>query len=99
MPWNGGDTELREFFKKAIAMRQKLAALRRGDFRMVSAEAGSGLIVFARKLGGQKATVCINRGNERARIPELDGSVYWADGLDGKTLRGGGFGVFSSCEA
>ena len=51
MPWNGGDTGLRDFFKKTIAMRHDLPPLRRGTFRMVSAEQGSGLIVFARKLG------------------------------------------------
>lgn len=99
MPWNGGDAVLRAFFKKAIAMRHELAPLRRGDFRMVSAEAGSGLIVFTRKLDNQAVTVCINQGKESSDLPEISGSIYWADGLNDKTLKASGFAVFSSCEA
>jgi glycosidase len=99
MPWNGGDTDLRAFFKKAIAMRHELAPLRRGDFRMVSAEAGSGLIVFSRKLGNRKVTVCINHGKGSADLPDIAGSIYWADGLNDKTFKASGFAVFSSCEA
>ena len=96
MPWNGGDTELREFVKKAIAMRHELASLRRGDFRMISAEAESGLIVFARKLGGQTVTVCINRAPLPAALPAVAGRVYWAEGIHGNDLSGSGFAVFSS---
>ena len=99
MPWNGGDAELRAFFKKAIAMRHELAPLRRGDFRIVSAEQGSGLIVFIRKLGNQTVTVCINHGKGSVDLPEIAGSLYWSDGLNGKTLAASGFAVFSSCEA
>ena len=99
MPWNGGDVELYAFFKKAIAMRHELAPLRRGDFRLVSAEQGSGLIVFTRKLDNQTVTVCINHGKESAVLPDIVGSIYWANGLYGKTLKASGFAVFSSCEA
>lgn len=99
MPWNGGDAELYAFFKKAIAMRHELAPLRRGDFRMVSAEQGSGLIVFTRKLGNQTVTACINQGKGSVDLPEISGSIYWADGLNDKTLKASGFAVFSSCEA
>lgn len=99
MPWNGGDAELYAFFKKAIAMRHELAPLRRGDFRMVSAEAGSGLIVFTRKWDNQLVTVCINHGKGSVDLPEIAGSLYWSDGLNGKTLAASGFAVFSSCEA
>lgn len=96
MPWNGGDADLRAFFRKAIAMRHELAPLRRGDFHMVFAEAGSGLIVFTRKLGNQTVTVCINQGKESADLPNIAGSIYWADGLNGKTLKERGFAVFST---
>lgn len=99
MPWNGGDEDLREFFKKAIAMRHELEALRHGDFRMVSAEQGSGLIVYTRKLGKQQVTVCINSGKGSANLPQIKGSIYWSDGLKGETLCGNSFAVFSSCEA
>ena len=96
MPWNGGDTGLRDFFKKTIAMRHDLPPLRRGTFRMVSAEQGSGLIVFARKLGKQTVTVCINNGKGSAELPEITGYLYWADGLEDRTLAEHGFAVFSS---
>jgi len=99
MPWNDGDTDLRAFFRKAIAMRHELAPLRRGDFRLVSAEQGSGLIVFTRKLVNQTVTVCINQGKESSDLPEILGSIYWADGLIDKTFKASGFAVFSSCEA
>lgn len=99
MPWNGGNTELRAFFKKTIAMRQQFAALRRGNFRMVSAKAGSGLLVYTRKLEDEAITVCINHGEECAELPEIKGSLYWSGGLNDRTLEASGFAVFSSCEA
>lgn len=99
MPWNGGNTELCAFFKKAIAMRQKFAALRRGNFRIVSAETGSGLLVYTRKLEDEVITVCINHGKECAELPKIKGSLYWSDGLNERTLEASGFAVFSSCEA
>lgn len=99
MLWNCGDTQLREFFKKAIAMRHELAALRRGDFKMVSAEHGSDVIVFTRELDDQLVTVCINHGKGSTDLPKITGSLYWADGLEDRTLAASGFAVFSSCEA
>lgn len=98
MPWNGsGDEELHKFFKKAIAMRHAFAALRRGTFRMISAEVGSGLLVYARELGDERVTVCINRGKCPADLPEIKGTLYWANDLRDRTLERGGFAVFSSC--
>lgn len=94
MPWNGGNTELRDFFRKAIAMRHDLAALRRGNFRMVSAQRGSGLIVYTRKLDDQQVTVCINCGKRNAQIPKLGGQPYWADGLEEGQLLKQGFAIF-----
>ena len=99
MPWNGGDADLYAFFKKAIAMRHELTALRRGDFRMVSAEAESGLLVYTRKLEDEVITVCINHGKSSAELPEIKGVLYWSGGLNDKTLETSGFAVFSSCEA
>lgn len=94
MPWNSGDMNLREFFKKAIAMRHELAPLRRGDFRIISAEQGSGLLIFSRKLEGRQITVCINNGNECADIGKIQGTLYWADGLIDNQLLNHGFAIF-----
>ena len=96
MPWKGGDTELREFFKKAIAMRHEQIPLRRGNFRMISAERGSSLLVFSRCLNEETVTVAINCGKESAGIPPVQGTVFWAEGLDGSRLSGSGFAVFLS---
>ncbi len=98
MPWKGGKVELLNFFKKAVAMRHDLAALRRGNFRMVSAEADSGLIVFKRELDNDVVTVCINCGEVGAQLPTINGQVYWSEGLQEYYLSGGGFAVFSPCE-
>ena len=98
MPWNGGDAELRAFFKKAIAMRKKFAALRRGAFRMVSAEAGDGLIAYTRKLDNEVITVCINHGKMSIELPEIKGTLYWANGLNDRALEANSFAVFFSCE-
>lgn len=94
MTWNSGDMNLREFFKKAIAMRHELAPLRRGDFRIISAEQGSGLLIFSRKLEGRQITVCINSGNECAYIGKIQGTLYWADGFIDNQLIDHGFAIF-----
>ena len=97
MPWNGGDIELRDFVKKSIAMRQKLEPLRRGNFRMVSAEPGRGLIVFNRSLDDQRVTVCINSGQREAVLPNITGTLCWSEGLENGVLAGNSFAVFFSC--
>lgn len=94
MLWNGGNTQLRDFFQKAIAMRHELEPLRRGDFRMLSAEPDSGLIVFSRRRESQRVTVCINRGAESADLSTVRGSLYWAEGLGENRLLGQGFAIF-----
>lgn len=93
MPWQSGDRTLHAFFKEAIATRHALMPLRRGDFRMVCAE--NGLLVFTRRWEQQTVTVCINRGPGPARLPEISGEVYWAEGLTNHTLNENGFSVFS----
>lgn len=94
MPWKGGNTELRDFFQKAIAMRHELEPLRRGDFQMLSAEPGSGLIIFSRRLERQRVTVCINRGAESADLSAVRGALYWAEGLGENRFLGQGFAIF-----
>lgn len=99
MPWSGGNTELKSFFKKAIAMRKELAPLRRGNFRMLSAEPGSRLLVFERNLNGKKVTVCIHCGKEPTRLPVIAGTLYWAEGAQDGTLAEQSFAIFSSRKA
>lgn len=94
MPWQGGNLELHGFFKKAIVMRHELEALRRGNFRMLQAHDGSQLLVFARKLEGQTVTVYINAGERPENLPEVSGSLYWAENLQDNVLGSFGFAVF-----
>ncbi len=94
MPWQGSDGELHGFFKKAIAMRHELKALRRGNFRMLQAGEGSQLLAFVRKLDGQTVTVCINAGEHPEKLPEVCGSLYWAENLKENMLGSFGFAVF-----
>ena len=99
MPWSGGNTELKSFFKKAIAMRKEFAPLRRGNFRMLSAEPGSHLLVYERVLDGEKITVCIHCGKKPATLPEIAGTLYWAEGVQDGTLAEQSFAIFSSRKA
>ena len=94
MPWNGGDLKLYGFFRKAIALRRELLPLRRGDFRMLSAQPGSGLLVYSRRAGSQRVTVCLNRGPATAALPIKCGSPYWAEHLTGNHLSPHGFAIF-----
>lgn len=93
MPWQGGDRALRSFFQRAIAMRHELAPLRRGDFRVLRAESGSGLLAFARRFGGETVTAALNCAPEPAALPILPGAEYWAEGLEKGELAGFGFAV------
>lgn len=94
MPWNAGNIALWDFFRRAIAMRHALPALRRGDFQTISAAQGSKLLIYARNLEDQRATICINGGARAIRLPKMDGVPYWTNGLEGERLLGYGFAIF-----
>ncbi len=92
MPWGGGDTELRDFVRRAIALRSERIELRRGDFRVVSAESGSGLFIFERRYEGKALTVCLNAYDAAAKL-EPAGKTLWAEGLENGVLAPWGFAV------
>lgn len=89
MPWGQGDRELFAFVKKAIALRKNHPALRRGDFKMLSAEENSDLLVFARHYEGETLTVAINRGAPASLPTAAPGTLLWAEGLQDNTLATG----------
>lgn len=93
MPWGGGDTQLRDFVRRAIALRHERSELRHGDFRVISARPGSGLLAFERRCGGKAVAVCLNAAGTPAQAP-VCGETLWADGLDGGVLAPWGFAVF-----
>ena len=93
MPWGGGDTQLSDFVRRAIALRHERSELRHGDFRVISARPGSGLLAFERRCGGKAVAVCLNAAGTPAQAP-VCGETLWADGLDGGVLAPWGFAVF-----
>lgn len=89
MPWGQGDSALLAFVKKAVALRHEHLALRRGDFKMLSAERGSRLLLFSRTHGKETVTVAINPG-EGCPLPQnIQGRLLWAQGLNGNILSHG----------
>lgn len=93
MPWGGGDTQLSDFVRRAIALRHERSELRHGDFRVISARPGSRLLAFERRCGGKAVAVCLNAAGTPAQAP-VCGETLWADGLDGGVLAPWGFAVF-----
>ena len=93
MPWGGGDTQLSDFVRRAIALRHERSELRHGDFRVISARPGSGLLAFERRCGDKAVAVCLNAAGTPAQAP-VCGETLWADGLDGGVLAPWGFAVF-----
>ena len=91
MPWVNGNQDLHDFFRRAIRLRRELPAMRRGNFRVVSARANSGLLVFSRQFENQTVTVAMNTGPRAERLPLAGESMYWAEGLEVETLSPRGF--------
>ena len=92
MPWGAGDAELFEFFKKAIALRRSQPALQRGEFRVLSAERGSGLFAFAREHAGERITLALNCSEREAAFTP-PGETLWSEGASGGMIGPYGFAV------
>ena len=97
MPWSGGNLALLGFFRKAIAMRHELSALREGDFQMLSADEGSRVLRFRRSTPMCSVTVSVNAGTSDAVIPSSEEKLYWAEGFQDGILAPGGF-LITVCE-
>ena len=54
------------------------------------------MLVFRRVLGSSAVTVCINAGRVSAKLPDIDGRLFWSDGLRGSCLSADGFAVFTN---
>ena len=79
-------------YRRAIALRRELAPLRRGDFRCISAERGSGLFAFSREYGGERVYVAVNC-SDRAEKCALPGEKLWTEGLEADKIGPYGFAV------
>lgn len=81
IPWDredAWDTALREYVKSLIHLRHEHVALRNGSFEVLHAQGD--LLIFARREGGDRAIVALNRGEKQ--LP-LDISLS-SDGLAGE---------------
>ena len=94
MPWGREDTLL-SFYREAIRLRNGEKALRQGSFRTVSAEKGSRLYVYERRLPEESVLVAMNmEENDAALMPEwLEGRILWQRGLRSERLGSRGFAV------
>ncbi len=73
-PWDDPDswnTEVRDEVKRLVALRHRLAALRRGEFRVL--QASSALTVYERVYGDERAVVAINAGRKAATFKPAAG--------------------------
>ena len=96
-PWaeSAWDTDMRDWFKRAIALRTAHPALRRGDFTTLHND--HGLYIFSRSLDGQTLIVALNVAAQpndlsHTRLPGLaDGTIedIWNGGAH--TITGGAF--------
>ena len=93
-PWDEPETwnyELRATIKQLAAMRHRLVALRRGDFRIVYADRA--LAVYERRYGTELAVVAINASRKPASfvlpedLPELIGEAVGV--ANGEAVGGG----------
>ena len=62
-----------EFYRRATALRNRLAALRRGSFRTLLADDEQDVWVFLREFGNEKVLVALNASDRQATVtvPEL----------------------------
>jgi len=68
-----------DHYRKLIAIRHALPALRRGAYRVVHADDGDGVLVYGRFVDGQHVFVALNR-SQRGRRVRFEPGVAPADG-------------------
>lgn len=68
------DSALFDFYRQVIGLRRSTAALRRGDFQVLSADDERNILAYSRTYEGQAVVVVINRSDEahstRIELPE-----------------------------
>lgn len=90
MPWNEKEwnTGLFSHFRKLIALRNELPALRRGSFTTLLADGTKNIIAFRRQWENQNVLVAINKKNAASTItlPVPDRSIAGTDTLTGESF-------------
>lgn len=93
MPWKDEHGELQDFYKKAIGLRKQHVSLRRGSFRVVSAQPGSGLYHYRREEGGEIIGVMMNGAGDSVRVC-VPGEILWQEHLNCDILGAYGFVLY-----
>ncbi|NUN70959.1 MAG: alpha-glucosidase C-terminal domain-containing protein, partial [Bacteroidetes bacterium] len=85
MKWNTG---LLQYYRKLIALRNELPALRRGTYTTLLADGAKNIFAFERRLGADAVIVVINKQNSKAslRLPVQGTSSRATDRLSGERL-------------
>jgi len=83
--------DLQAHYKKLIALRRELPALRTGSFETVLVDDQRQLYGFKRSLGGEDVFVVLNNSGERQEAA-LPAGGAWTDRLSGQEFRGEGPG-------
>jgi len=69
--------DLREHYRRMIAIRNTYPALQLGSFEVLEAKDGQGVLAYSRTLDGQSIVVVLNNSDQSHR---LDAPVKWPDG-------------------
>ncbi len=79
-PWNEQkwNSDLRGYFKKAIALRHRFPALRRGEYNTLYA--AESLYVFGRRDSQDQLVIALNAGDKAIEMPLLSNQSYFAEG-------------------
>lgn len=93
MPWGNERYEMQNFYKKAIAIRQRHPSLRRGNFRAVSAEPGSGLYHYRREGNGEVIGAMLNCSDDAVGVC-VPGEILWQEHLNCDILEAYGFVLY-----
>lgn len=92
MPWGNADPALYDFFRSVINLRKSHAALRRGTFRLLSADGM--LLVFQRRYKEESITVALNASDHSAPFC-CEGTPILSANVTDTTVGPFGYAVYS----
>ena len=97
MPWGQKAPQLYSFFHDVISLRHEQELLRRGNFRIVEAAAGSKVFAFERYLGGDVIRVIMNASEEAVPVDTVGfPTTIYQSGYDDGTLQSMGCVMLSN---
>ncbi|MDF2473580.1 MAG: alpha-glycosidase [Anaerocolumna sp.] len=97
MRWEDSEDEMKDFYVRLIALRNKNSALRLGNYRTVKAERGSGLYIYERYDEHQRITVSLNASDRSEKVP-ITGkeSILFGEDITNGMLKPWGLSIYST---